>query len=75
VVAVNTGDTDASLKPFGPVQLYVGAPVPVTPVAVSVIAVPTQSGFGDAFTLEIVGSGFTVTVDVTEVALVQPAPG
>jgi hypothetical protein len=52
--------------------LYVG--VPLTPVALRVMAVPVQSGFGDALTLVIVGKAFTVTIAVTEVALVQPAP-
>ena len=73
--AVNTGDIPAELKLFGPVQLYVGDPVPLTPNALSVIAVPTQSGFGDASTLVIVGNAFTVTVVVVCVTLVQPAPG
>jgi hypothetical protein len=49
--------------------------VPLTPVALRVIAVPTQSGFGDALTLVIVGNAFTTTAPVTAVALVQPVPG
>ena len=39
------------------------------------IVVPIQSGFGDALTLAIVGTAFTLTVGVTEAALVQPEPG
>jgi hypothetical protein len=49
--------------------------VPLTPVALRVIPVPTQSGFGDALTLVIVGNAFTVTAAVTDVALPQPPPG
>ena len=49
--------------------------MPLTPVALRVIAVPTQSGLGDALTLVIVGNAFTSTAGVTEVALVQPVPG
>ena len=49
--------------------------MPLTPVALRVIAVPVQSGFGVALTLVMVGKAFTVTVEVTDVALVQPAPG
>ena len=49
--------------------------MPLTPVALRVITVPTQSGFGVALTLVIVGKAFTVTAEVTDVALVQPVPG
>ena len=49
--------------------------MPLTPVAVRFSVVPTQRGFGNALTLVIVGNAFTVTVDVTDVALVHPAPG
>ena len=48
--------------------------MPLTPVALNVIAVPTHSGFGDALTLVIVGNGLTVTAEVTDVLLVQPVP-
>ena len=60
---------------FGPLQLYVGEPVPVTPAALNVIPVPTHNGFGEALTLVIVGTAFTVTVEEVLVALVQPIPG
>ena len=36
---------------------------------------PTHAGFGDSLTLVIVGTAFTLTAGVTDVALVQPAPG
>ena len=49
--------------------------MPLTPVALRVIAVPVHNGFGDALTLVIVGKAFTVTAEVTDVALVQPVPG
>jgi len=39
------------------------------------ITVPTHNGFGDAFTLVIVGTAFTLTAEVAELALVQPVPG
>ena len=75
VVAVNAGDKLASLKPFGPVQLYVGDPMPLTPAALNVTDEPTHSRFGNALTLVIIGNAFTVTVVVVAVALVQPPPG
>src|SRR4051794_21863580 len=59
VVAVNDGAAVASLKPFGPVQLYVGVPVPATPLALRLIVDPTHSVDGTALTLVIVGSAFT----------------
>jgi hypothetical protein len=49
--------------------------VPLTPVALKVVAAPTQSGFGEALTLAIVGNAFTVTGAVTEIELVQPVLG
>ena len=49
--------------------------MPLTPVAVNVILVPTHNGFGEALTLVIVGNAFTVTDVVVAVALVHPAPG
>jgi len=53
----------------------VGDPVPVTPVALRFNVAPTQSGFGEALTLPIVGNAFTVTIGVDAEALTQPAPG
>jgi len=75
VVAVNEGAALAELKLLGPVQLYVGEPVPLTPAALSVIADPAHNGFGDALTLVTVGNAFTVTIEVFFMALVHPAPG
>ena len=49
--------------------------MPLTPVAVNVILVPTHNGFGEALTLVIVGNGLTVTAGVTDVLLVHPVPG
>ena len=49
--------------------------MPVTPVALRFIVVPTHSKSGDALTLDIVGTAFTVTDVVVAVALVQPVPG
>jgi len=49
--------------------------VPLTPAALRFSVAPTQSGLGETLTLVIVGTAFTVTADVTEEALVQPAPG
>ena len=49
--------------------------MPLTPVAVRFSVVPIQSGFGEAVTLVMVGNAFTVTVAVTDAALVQPPPG
>jgi len=46
--------------------------VPLTPAALRFNTVPTQSGFGVALTLVIVGTALTVTKDVTDVLLVHP---
>jgi hypothetical protein len=73
--AVNDGEAAVEVNPFGPDHAYIGVPVLVTPVALSVIEVPVHNGLGDALILVIVGSAFTVTGDVTEVLLVQPVPG
>jgi hypothetical protein len=57
----------------GPVQLYdVADPVPVIPEAVRVIGLPSQTGFGVADKVVIVGTGLTVTVETLRVALEQP---
>ena len=72
VVAVNDGAALAELKLFGPLQLYVGLPVPLTPVALRFIAVPTQRANGDALTLVIVGNELTVTE--ADVAFVEQEP-
>jgi hypothetical protein len=59
----------------GPLQLYVGVPVPPVSVAVSVIAPPEQRLLDDAVTLLIAGCIFMVTDEVVAVALaVQPVP-
>ena len=75
VVAVNAGEVAVEANVLGPLQLYVGEPVPLTPTALKVAPVPTHSAFGEALILVMVGKAFTVTVDVDEFALVQPVPG
>ena len=58
---------------MGPLHAYVtGVPVPVTPVALKVIDVPTHNWPGVAVTVVIVGTAFTDTVPVCAVKLVQP---
>ena len=65
VVAVNVGAALAELKLLGPVQLYTGLPVPLTPVAVRLIIDPVQSDDGDALSPVIAGNVFTVTGVIT----------
>jgi hypothetical protein len=58
----------------GPLQLYVGVPVPPASVAVRVIAPPEQRLLDDAVTVLIVGCALTVNVAVAVLlqALVTP---
>jgi hypothetical protein len=75
VVAVKDGATLVELNPFGPLQLYAGVPVPLTPVALRLNVVPVHKGFGDALILVKVGNALTVTDVVVCTVLVQPEPG
>jgi hypothetical protein len=72
---VPVDDAAVEVKPAGPLQLYDGEPVPLTPIALKVDAVPTQKKLGDMLIEEMVGTGFTETIDVVLIVLVHPAPG
>jgi hypothetical protein len=71
VVAVKDGATLVELNPFGPLQLYAGLPVPLTPVALRLTVVPVHKGFGDALILAIVGAAFTAITALPVIVFVH----